>query len=245
MTHKALEAVGELIKAQRMRIDITATIGYTVTAPCLLAQLAEAVAMGGEGAGGRSVPGSRPTIAVDALDLWVRVVSATHSWAQDCEIERREPAAPHATPWIGRLLRSAAATAISTGKLDMADRIAHNAEGWAREIRAMLTGEVEQRGIRGATCPECVQIRPYPLLPEGPRCGWQPTMWIRETREEERRRPEVYQMPAIVLVTRDVDGVTLRWLTCLACGWNEPLSDDTVVLAHVSESLDTDLAIAS
>ena len=224
----ALEVVGELIKAQRMRIEITAEVGYTVTAPCLLAQLAEAVELGGE-SGGRGVPGSRPTIAVEALDLWVRVVTSTHVWADACGLSRRDGTPDSPTPWIGRLLRSATATAASTGKQEMVDRITTSARAWVREIRALLTGEVEQRGIRGAVCPD-------------PACG---QMWVVEEREE-GRRVEHYRIPAIVLIVEALDIGTLRWLTCLACGWNRALSpDDVTVLAHVSESLDIGLATAS
>lgn len=226
----ALEVVGELIKAQRMRIEITAEVGYTVTAPCLLAQLAEAVEMGGE-SGGRGVPGSRPTIAVEALDLWVRIVTSTHAWADACGLSRRDSTPDSPTPWIGRLLRSATATAASTGKQEMVDRITTSARAWVREIRALLTGEVEQRGIRGAVCPD-------------PVCG---QMWVVEEREADGRRVEHYRIPAIVLIVEAIlDDAVLRWLTCLACGWNRALSlDDATVLAHVSESLDTGLARAT
>jgi len=243
-----MEAVGELIRAQKMRIEITPTVSYSANAPCLLAQLAEEVSVGLERVGVSTVPGSRPLLAVDAFDLWVWITHDTHAWAEHMDISRRDPGDRHQTPWVGRLLRSCAATAISTGHEEIADRIATNAQTWAKQITALLTGEVEQRGIRGATCPECTQIRPYPHGTIGPWAGPQPTMWVDDVREEyesRRVRRQRYQVPAIVLVTQDIGGGKLRWLTCLACGWNETLADDTHAVVHVSESLDSTLVGAA
>lgn len=222
MSHRAFDAVAELIKVQRMRIDITAEVGYSVTAPCLLSQLAEAVA-GGIEAGGRGVPGSRPTIAIDALDLWVRILHCTHTWADACGVSRRDGAPDNPTPWVGRLLRSTVATAVSRGHVEMADQMARSATDWAREIRAMLTGEFAQRGIRGAVCPECER-----------------TSMIE--RRHEGKHVEHYRVPVIVLITETLgDAGRLRWLSCVACGWYSPLGHgDVTVLTHISESLDTE-----
>lgn len=222
---QAMIAVGELIKTQRLRVDVTPTVGYDVKAPCLLAQLYEAIGLGSE-RGGRGVPGSRPNVAVDALDLWTWIATDAHAWADSLGLARRDPQPHHAIPWIGRLLRSCAATAASTGRAETAERIERNAETWARLIRAMLTGQVEQRGVRGAKCPECE------------------TTSLIETRREERRDVE-YRVPAIILVTRDIDGAgVLRWLTCLSCGWNWPINESGVTVEYTSESgasLDGDL----
>lgn len=213
-------AVGELIKSQRLRIDVTATVSYTVKAPCLLAQLHEAIGLGSEG-GSRSALGSRPNIAVDALDLWLWIVTDTHTWADALGVARRDPRDGHAIPWIGRLLRSCAATALSTGQPEMTDRIGRNADTWARRIVGMLTGQVEQRGVRAAVCPDCHASS------------------VVEERVEERRKAH-YRVPAIILVTQRIEGTVgdVKWLTCLACGWYESFNVTCVTLQHTSTSLD-------
>lgn len=197
MTNTApIDAVAELIRTQKLRIDITPAVGYWVKAPCLLTQLRNAIA-GGMETGGRGIPTSRPPIAVDALDLWREIGHNTHSWAAHMGLNRRDRHPHSQTPWIGRLLRSCAAQAISTGKPLIADRIEHDARRWTAQITAMLTGQAEQRSIRGAACPTCTQ----------------------RTIIEDRAGDGTYRVPAIILVTRD----TLRWLVCQACGWTDPV----------------------
>lgn len=191
-----LEAVAELIRTQKLRIEVTASIGYWVKAPCLLTQLRQAVTLGTEG-GTRGIPNSRPPIAVDALDLWHEIAHSTYAWAAHMNLNRHDRHPHSQTPWIGRLLRSCAATAISTGQPPIAERIEHNARRWTSQITAMLTGTTEQRSIRGATCPNCVAA----------------------TILEDRQGDGLYRIPAIVLVSRD----TLRWLVCQACGWTDPI----------------------
>jgi len=219
-THAALDAVNELVKPHKLRIEITPFVAYTVKAPCLLRQLAGAAMMGMEG--GRGVPGSRPAINLDVSDLWFDIAHNTHAWAQQVGVNRRDPGDGHAIPWVGRLLRSAAANAVSKGLDEMADRIAHDAEAWRARIEAILTGRVQQRGIRGAVCEECFS----------------------STILEERSSPdrsfdaeataELWRRPAIILVTHEINDQELRWLTCLACGWNVPLVDDRTELVYAS-----------
>ncbi len=196
MTHLALQAVAELIRTQTMRIEYDGIPDLTVQlrAPCLLAQLASLVGVGLE-SGGRGIPGSRPTINVDAVDLWVEIATATATWCQQLGIDRtalRDPPPAeddvHTTPAVGKLLRSCAADAISRGFPQIADRIAHNATAWARRIDTMLTGHTEQRAVRGAGCPDCTTIAPYPRGQIGPWAGPQPTRTITEYRDENGRQ---------------------------------------------------------
>lgn len=191
-----LEAVAELIRTQKLRIEVTPSIGYWVKAPCLLTQLREAIAVGSE-TGGRGIPSSRAPINTDAADLWYEIVYSTFGWAAHMALNRRDPNPESQTPWIGRLLRSCAATAISTGQAPTAERIEHNTRRWTAQINTMLTGHTDQRGVRGATCPNCAQA----------------------TILEDRLGDGLYRIPAIILVSRD----TLRWLVCQACGWTDPI----------------------
>lgn len=90
MTHPALDAVAALIRAQTMRIEYDGIPGltYRVKAPSLLAQLAAAVGVGMEAGGVRGVPGSRPTINADVLDLWTELVTATAAWCAALGVDR-------------------------------------------------------------------------------------------------------------------------------------------------------------
>jgi hypothetical protein len=214
LTHAALQAVAELIRTQTLRIEYDGIpdLAYQLRAPCLLAQLAGLVGVGSE-SGGRGIPGPRPTINVDVLDLWVEIVTDTAGWCDLLGIDRRTlrdpmPAADdvHTTPAAGKLLRSCAATAISKGFDEVADRIRHNATTWRHRIEALLTGHTEQRGVRGATCPECQATSVVDLRDEGDR----------QVR---------YRVPAIALVVREHQGDALRWLVCNACGWHQPLGE--------------------
>lgn len=201
-----LEAVAELIRTQKLRIEITSSVGYWVKAPCLLVQLREAIAVGGE-TGGRGIPTSRAPINTDAADLWYEIVYTTFAWANHLNLSRRDPHPESATPWIGRLLRHTAATAISKAMDPVADRIETNARRWTNQINTMLTGHTDQRGVRGATCPNCAQAT---ILEDRPSDG-------------------LYRIPAIVLVSRD----TLRWLVCQACGWTDPIVGPAEVIHTV------------
>jgi hypothetical protein len=204
-THTALEAVGELVKPHETYIDVTAAIRYRVIAPCLLRQLADSVATGME-VGAAGARGSRSPLNVDAFDLWYDIVGNTYGWAENVGVSRIDPfGGQHRIPWPGRLLRTTASTALGKGFGDLVDRIEHDARRWAGQIHALVTGRPETRGVRGAQCPEC------------------------EARRVDEVRPGegLVRVPAIVLTVREIDDGVLRWVTCLACGWNVPLNDDT------------------
>lgn len=206
----AVEAVGELIRARSMRVEVTRDVAYTVKGPCLLAQLAEALAVGGE-SGGRGKTGSRLPINADVSDLWWEVSTSTHAWAASLGIERRPPAGfRSSTPWVGVLLRKAAADSMSRGFAEMADRIETNALRWTRRIEGMLSGLVEQRPVRGATCRVCA------------------ASWVTEVRPGDG----TYRVPAIVLIVRDGE----RDLVCLACGWSQVLGDEGALVVAISEA---------
>jgi len=114
-----------------------------------------------------------------------------------------DPGRLHQLPPVGRLLRLVAGTATSRGLDPMADAIHRSASRWHAQITAMLTGRVEQRGVRGATCPACGAVSVL----------------------EDRDDGAVYRAPAIVLVQRAVAGEPLTWLACLACGWSRGAGD--------------------
>jgi hypothetical protein len=216
--HPVHTAVGELIRTRTMRIQVTADVQYTVRAPCLLQQLADAVA-GGLETGGRGVPGSRPPIAVDAHDLWHHIAHNTHSWAIALGINRHRYLGPPSrgelgTPPVGQLLRACAAQAVSTAHEPIANAIHNAAARWHGQITTMLTGQAEQRGVRGAVCAQCGHITVV-----------------------EQRDGEDYRVPAIALIVQDHDGAVLRWLACRACGWCATIGEDGSLVAV---SLDTD-----
>lgn len=251
--HPVHDAVQALTRQQRMTIDITPAVRYRVSAPCLLQQLAEELGASSAGSGGRTIPSSRLLLASDAWDLWREIVTNTHGWAHELDLDRRPylptPAEPrpaadrperqtqpppwwslldpdaadvvhtvpgsapadpppsreqipdpdriHELPPVGRLLRLVAATATGRGLDQVADAIHHAAQRWTAQIEAMLHGQIEQRGVRGAECPNC----------------WASS--ILEDRDDGR-----YRIPALVLVTRDVAGEQLQWIACQACGWS-------------------------
>lgn len=214
--HPAHDAVAALTRQHRMTIQITPTVRYTVTAPCLLAQLADAIGVGVEHTGSPAVATSKPPISVDALDLWAEIHTSTHTWADTLPVDRRRylnPADGHPIPPVGRLLRLVTATATGRGQAEIADAIHTAATRWRAQIAAMLHGVQQQRGVRGAQCPTCsattiVETRPQEVIPGRAGSGR-------------------YRVPAIVLVRREVAGEPLRWLACLACGWSTPAGDDT------------------
>ena len=101
MTH-LVDAVGQLLRQQTMRIHFlpgAPDAFYKVRAPSLLAQLGDAVASSTTGRGGRTTPGSRVPLAVDALQMWTDIHTAVHAWAKELHVDRR--------PYL-RLTRAAA-----------------------------------------------------------------------------------------------------------------------------------------
>jgi hypothetical protein len=224
--HPVHDAVAALLRRDTLRVEVTPTLAYTARAACLLRQLADSIGVGME-SGGRGIPGSRPPIAVDAHDLWWEIAYSTSEWAAALDVDRRpylRPAVRDAaatTPPVGRLLRAVAAQAVSTGREPIADRIARNADRWARQIRSMLHDQVEQRGVRGATCAECGAAHIV-----------------------EERDGENYRLPAIALITHEQDDGVLRWLTCRACGWYGAVAEDGAALTWSSEESDVTARVA-
>lgn len=105
MTHLA-DAVATLIRQQTMRIHYLPgdpDRAYTVRAPSLLTQLADLTASSTSGAGGRTVPGSRLPIAVDAWQLWSDLTATVHAWAQQLGVNRR----PYLVAETDRQIRAA------------------------------------------------------------------------------------------------------------------------------------------
>lgn len=204
-----IEAVAELIRTQKLRIEVTPTVAYWVKAPCLLSQI-EAAKAGGMETGGRGIPASRSPLAIEAFDLWYKITYNTHGLAHHLGLNRRDTTPESQTPWVGRLLRHCAATAVSKGLTKTADRIEFNAKKWTVQIGGMLSGKTEQRALRGAQCSDCSAT----------------------TVVEERWGDGTYRVPAIIVVTYN----TLRWLVCQACGWSDPLvTDEADDLVYTSE----------
>lgn len=195
----ALEAVNELLHPQTLRLDD----GRTVKAPCLLAQLQAAIQAGTGSRGGTSAPTSRPPVATDALDLWLDIHRHAHYLAWALGINRRDPGITSEIPWEGRLLRTATATAHGRGWTAAVDRVEVKAQGWRQQIEAMLTGQHHERPLRSARCPSCSSTT------------------VREERED-----GTYQVPALILVTRDY--LAERWLVCNACGQNQAMADHAI-----------------
>src|SRR5690606_25746558 len=96
-----------------------------------------------------------------------------------------------------------AGLATSRGLDQMADAIWLAATRWRRQITTWLHGVQEQRGVRGAQCPDCEATH------------------VTDDRPGDGR----VLIPAVVLVDRDLDGNRLQWLACLACGWSRGLAD--------------------
>lgn len=198
----ALKPVNELIQPQRMTIEVGRDT-YTVTGPCLLAQLQAALAQGAESAGGAGVAASRPPAALNALDLWLEIQFNTHYLAKWLGIDRRDRNERSPVPHVGRLLRTVTVTAHGRGVTPMVDRIEVKARGWCSQISSQLTGRRHERAIRGASCAQC-----------------------ESTTVLDQRDDGVYRSPALVLVTRD--WLSERWIICYACGWNMPLADHVI-----------------
>lgn len=203
--HPVHLAVAALTRQQRRRITVTDQVGYTVTAPCPLAQLVDALAVGQEQTGRRTVPGSRPPASTEALDLWREIEYNTHAWAQHLGIDRRayrngtaSEASGGELPAVGRLLRAVAAEATTRGRVAVADAVHRAAVRWHHQIVTMLSGAQHQRPLRGVQCTACGA---HTIRDQGDDAG----------------RPCTVVTPAVVL-TDDGDGD--QWLVCQACGWS-------------------------
>jgi hypothetical protein len=93
------EALGELLAVRRLRVQVTPAIGYDVTAPCRLRQLADAVGSSlGTGHGGGNSDGSPALADPAALDLWGDILHATSAWAVAVGVDRRTYLRPAVRP---------------------------------------------------------------------------------------------------------------------------------------------------
>ena len=231
--YPAVEAVGALIRTRTELVDGDNGQQWRIHAPCLLQMLVIHLhaSSGGTGAGGHGA-GTLP-INTQAWDLLVEIRHDAYAWAQLLAVDPAPYArvdTPRAgkpvTPPIGKLLRAVAVVAETTAREQVADAITRCARRWTAHIEEILAGHPEQRGVRGASCPECTTIQPYPPDLVGPRSGPQPTRTVLEERDDGSGRLVHVRVPAIVLVVvRDDDGGReTPTLCCLACGWNAPLA---------------------
>lgn len=93
------EALGELLAVRRLHIQVTPAVGYNVTAPCRLRQLADAVGTSlGTGHGGGNSQGSPALADPAALDLWGDILHATSAWAVAVGVNRRTYLRPAVRP---------------------------------------------------------------------------------------------------------------------------------------------------
>lgn len=194
----ALEAINELLRPQELRLNEGDR--RTIKGPCLLAQLQAAIAAGTGSRGGTSKPSSRPPIATDALDLWIDIQTHAHGLANALDVPRHDTNPSSPIPHVGRLLRTATATAHGRGWYAAVDRVELKARSWREQIDGMLSGQHHERPLRGAHCPTCSS-----------------------TTVLEQREDGTYRVPALVLITRDY--LAERWLVCQACGQNQAMAD--------------------
>lgn len=199
-------AVALLTDRPKLRIQITAQAGYTVEAPCLLAQLHDAFTASTGGHGGRTVPGSRMPLNSAALELWTEIAADAAVWAAMLGVDRARYRQQQATtgrqpPPVGLLLRAVAAAA--AGREDralMVERITGNCRTWARRIEVMLApDQASVRGLSGVPCRDCE------------------AMWVSDADDQPR-------LPAL-WVEYGETGV-IRCLWCRACGahtWRDEL----------------------
>ncbi len=104
-------AVDQLLRRPSLRIQLTPDQAYTVHAPCLLAQLADAAGASTTGTGGGTVPGSRAPANPDALDLWAEIVYDLSAWSVAVGVDRRRylrpaefrPTVDRPPAWMTRL----------------------------------------------------------------------------------------------------------------------------------------------
>lgn len=97
MSASLTAAIGELLRPQSLRIHYLPGLPaeyYTATAPCLLAQLVEALESSSGGHGGRTGPGARIPVNTDAYDLWMEIASNVHGWAAYLHVDRRAYVGP-------------------------------------------------------------------------------------------------------------------------------------------------------
>lgn len=230
-------AVNALLRRPKRRIDV-GTAHYTVRAPCLLAQLADAVAASSSGTGGRTTPGSKAPLAMDALDLWTEIEYSVAAWATDLNIDRakyrqseipvaairasaraREHHPDEAVPPVGLLLRAVAARAVERPLL--AEAVERNARRWAGRIAKMLTPDPEaSRNLPGIACPHCGELWVVEVPVDRDEHGQVVYSWQPSTAD-----PAQTRTPALFLERGDTGVIRCLW--CRACGlyvWRDDLA---------------------
>lgn len=178
--------------------------GYTAVAPCLLAQLAEAIETGNDRTGTRSVPGSRPPLDMTALDLWTEICTNLRQWANFLDVQRSVSLKPsdnrptgerkQKLPPVADLLRAVAAAARDRAEDGIITALTRSCRSWTDRIIGLFAPSEGQQGIYGAVCPHCQQST---VITD--------------------RDGENILTPAIIR-TRDRDK-PLLWFVCQACGW--------------------------
>lgn len=146
-------ALGELLAVRRQRQVVSAprlvdlvrlpgasvavidadepVIEYRVTAPCRLAQLADAVGSSTGSGSGSNSSGSPALVSAEALDLWTEIVTATAAWAVAVGVDRR--------PYLRPAVR---ASAVSGVRRELPG--AYDPEAWHRgPARAVLVRTVD------------------------------------------------------------------------------------------------------
>ena len=241
MTVHLADAVGELLKAPSMRIHCLPGAPerfYTVRAPSLLDQLADAVA-NSSGSHAHTVPGPRLPLSAEAIDLWHQVMTSLHMWARDLGLERRSTPThilttlrtvsitPMASP--SQLLRKLKVAAVRPGAEEIADAIQKRCwcgraelmpsdcgRCWVHRIQGLLITEVPDREIRGAACTHC---RSEQVDPDTGTVVMVPTTTTVIERDGERLR-----VPAIIVRVSpapwNAEDDTDLWVyrMCRACG---------------------------
>jgi hypothetical protein len=154
------DLVAGLTRTEKKHIKIGYQ-GYTATAPCLLAQLAEAIEYRDDRNGTRSIPGSRAPLDLTALDLWLEISIAVRGWATHLGINQTGYIAqPHEStgltlPPVGKLLRAVAAEATGRALQDAVDALTRSCRSWTDRIIGLFAPSEGQHAIYGAKCPDC------------------------------------------------------------------------------------------
>lgn len=217
----AVDAVGELIRSRVEHVD-TDTGRLRVTQPCLIAMLILHLHISSGGRGGGHSAGSVP-LNTQAWDLLVEIRHNAYAWAELLAVDPKPYAVvdtPRAgkptTPPIGKLLRADAITAATTARDLVADAITRCARRWKTQIEEILNEQRDQRGVRGAACPECGM-----------------TETVEQRDDVNRRRDDgqgTFWIPAVVLIAPR-PGEHDHALVCVACGWQSSLGAAAELLA--------------
>lgn len=114
--------------------------------PPLLEQLQQALEPGGTGDAGRSVPASRPSARVEAMDIYLRIDQAVYVWCKTYCTPRRWDSLPDR-------LRALVGAAPNI-EADEQDQLAREARRWVTWAKVCTGWEVPARQPDN-TCPLC------------------------------------------------------------------------------------------